>query len=107
MKPIHEITVAVRGKVGNQVYQRVGKGRGNLDAPGRHGLQLRRHVIPTNYRTEAQQQNRRRLAAATAAWQALTMDEWNTWNNRSKKSKRSGFNLFVKQFCRVHPVSEF
>lgn len=107
MKPIHEITVAVRGKVGNQVYQRVGKGRGNLDTPGRHGLQLRRHVIPTNYQTEKQQQNRRRLAAATAAWQALTMDEWNTWNTRSKKSKRSGFNLFVKQFCRVHPVSEF
>ncbi|MDS4026114.1 MAG: hypothetical protein RKO25_03850 [Candidatus Contendobacter sp.] len=107
MKPVHQIATAVRGTIGTQVYQRVGKGRGNIATPGRHDLQLRRYVIPTDYKTEAQQRHRRRLAAATAAWQALTPDEWNTWNKKAQKMRRSGFNLFVQKFCRAHPISEF
>ncbi len=107
MKPLHELTISVRGKAGDMVYQRVGKGRGNLDDTGRYGVQLRRHVIPTDYRTEAQQQNRRRMAAAVAAWQGLTPDEWHAWNQKAKHQRRTGFNLFIRQFCRVHPVTEF
>lgn len=107
MKPLHRITTSVRGKHGDKVYQRVGKGRGNIDTNGRHDLQLRRHVIPTNYRTEPQQQNRRRIAAATMAWKALPEAEREHWRTRAKGKRRTGFNLFINDFCKKHPVGEF
>ncbi len=105
MKPVHQISTAVRGTIGTMVYQRVGKGRGNIHTPGHHDLQLRRRVIPTDYKTDAQQRHRQRLAAATAAWQILSIEEQNGWNKKARKTRRSGFNLFVRQFCRSHPIS--
>ena len=107
MKPPHELIASIRGALGDHVYQRVGKGRGNIATPGRHDMQLRRRVIPTNYRTEPQQQNRRRMAAATAAWANATEEERRFWRKRAKNKRCTGFNLFVKDFCRRHPVEEF
>lgn len=107
-KPPHEISLIVTGtaEVDGQrkVYQRTGKGYGNLNRPGRHDLQLRRHVVPTDYRTEAQVRCRARLAAATAAWQALSEPERESWRTLARKRRMTGFNLFVRDFCRARPI---
>ncbi|KAB2924157.1 MAG: hypothetical protein F9K25_17895 [Candidatus Contendobacter sp.] len=107
MKPLHQLSLSIRGKTGAFVYQRVGKGRGNIPTQGHHDLQLRRHVIPTNYRTEPQQQSRRRIGAATAAWRGLQEHERDHWRDRARPQRRTGFNLFVRDFCRRHPVEAF
>lgn len=104
MKPIHELAIIVTGKNGTHVYQRVGKGRGNISRPGRHDLQLRQHVIPTDYKTAPQIACRQRLAAATLAWQELQPENKEEWRKKAKHRKATGFNLFVKDYCRTHPL---
>lgn len=104
MRQPHELSVMITGKSGNLVYQRVGKGRGNIDRPGHRDLQMRRHVIPTDYKTEQQRACRARIAAATLAWQQLTEDEKATWRKKARHRKRSGFNLFVRAYCKTNPV---
>jgi len=107
----HELSLKITGAAEvdgtRRVYQRVGKGYGNLNTPGRHDLQLRRHVVPTDYRTAPQLRCRTRLAAATAAWQVLEEPERDHWRTLAGKRRMTGFNLFVRDFCRNHPVEEF
>ena len=104
MKPLHEISVTVTGKTGDKVYQHVGKGRGNIDRPGHRDLQMRRHVIPTDYKTEQQRACRARIAAATLAWQQIPNDEKAEWRRKARHRKATGFNLFVRDYCRSHPL---
>lgn len=104
MKPLHELAISVTGKSENAVYQRVGKGRGNITTPGRHDLQRRQHVIPTDYKTEQQRACRARIAAATLAWQQLPNNEKADWRRKARHRKATGFNLFVRDYCRSHPL---
>lgn len=107
----HEISLIVTGAADvdgvRRVYQRTAKGYGNLQRPGRWDMQLRKHVIPTDYRTAPQLQCRARLAAATAAWKALAEPERDGWRTLARKRRMTGFNLFVRDFCRNHPLQEF
>jgi hypothetical protein len=103
----HDLSIGVSGKVGQVVYQRVKKGRGNIPTSGPQDLQLRAHVPQTDARTPAQLQVRARLAAATAAYQVLPADQRAALQKQTQGKHQTGFNLFVQQFCRNHELSEY
>lgn len=107
MTELHRLALRIAGKADEDgqtvVYQKVAKGYGSLDIPGRDNLQRRAHVIPTDYRTAAQLAQRARLSNATLAWQALDEPTRATWRAQAKGQRRSGFNLFVRDWLRTHP----
>lgn len=103
----HNLTIGVVGKIGDIVYQRVKKGRGNIPTGGPKDLQLRAHVPQTDARTPAQLRVRARLAAATVAYQALSDEQRSEFSRRAQRGRRTGFNLFVKDFCQSHELSEY
>lgn len=115
---LNKINVAVRGKIGNGtdpltnepvvlVYQRVRKGLGNIPTHGNYDLQLRRQPKIIDKKSPAQLQGRARIAAATAAWHQLSEAERQDYRKRAKSMHMTGFNLYIKEFCKQHPVSEF
>ena len=53
--------------------------------------------VSKNPRTESQQANRHKFRDAIAAWHSLTENEKMFYNNKSKGTKRSGFNLYIKE----------
>lgn len=103
----HDLSIGVTGKIGDLVYQRVKKGRGNIPTSGPKDIQLRAHVPQTDARTPAQLQVRARLAAATAAYQALSAEQREMWKRQGKGARQTGYNLFVRDFCAVHQISEY
>ena len=116
--PVHKVTLAVTGKVHQgydpltgkpfkMVYQRVRKGLGNIEQRGRMDLQIRVQPAIRDKQSPAQLQSRARLAAATQAWQTLDEAAQAAWRKRAATIKMTGFNLFVKNYCKEHPLSEF
>ena len=74
---------------------------------GRMGVQLRVQATITDKKSTRQLQCRARLAAATAAWQALTPAQKDAYRLLAKASHMTGFNCFVSQFSRQHPLSAY
>lgn len=103
----HELALGVSGKIGEKVYQRVRKGKGNIRTRGHYDLQLRAKGTWTDRRSPAQIANRRRLAAATQAYQALDDAQKAALKLQAKKLRLTGYNLFVRQFCATHPISDY
>jgi len=103
----HDISLAVRGRIGDLVYQRVRKGKGNIETRGHYDLQLRTRGGWTDARKPAQLQGRARIAAATAEYQKLTAEQRAQWKTRANRTTRTGYNLFVADFCAAHPLTEF
>jgi hypothetical protein len=86
------------------VYQRTARGLGNVpNVPGRI-LQRRAYVIPADPRTPMQRLVRARLAAATAAWQALAEPARAEWRSRALTRGPTGYMLFVRDYCQTHPI---
>jgi len=54
--------------------------------------------IPANPQTETQQANRNKFIAALTAWHALTDEQKEVYNRRSKGKSLTGYNLYVKQY---------
>lgn len=106
-KKAHEVSFAVAGKIGDLVYQRVRKGKGNIQTRGKYDLQLRTSGGWTDARTPAQLQGRARMAAATAEYQKLTAEQRAQWKAKASRTTRTGYNLFVADFCAAHPLTEF
>ena len=117
-RQLHKLAIAVSGKIGaganpatgeaeTLVYQRVRKGLGNIETPGKFDLQLRRQGAIIDKQSPAQLQGRARIAAATAAWQALTPTERGAWKAQAERLTITGYNLFVRDFCQRHPLSEY
>lgn len=106
-KYAHDISLDVRGKVGQHVYQRAKKGRGNIPTHGPYDLQLRAHVPQTDARTPAQLRVRARIAAATRAYKMLSATEREALRKQTKNQRQTAFNLFVHEFCASHPLSEY
>ena len=75
------------GKVGDAVFCR----RGN-------GAYVRARVVPTNPRTPAQVEQRRRFEEAVAAWKALDEKEKDRYRKMGEYSGRTGYNLFVGEY---------
>lgn len=103
-KHAHKLSIGITGKVGELVYQRVKKGRGNIPMAGPRDLQLRAHAPQTDARTPEQLRVRARLAAATAAYQALTPEQRAEYLKLAQGSKQTGYNRFVAEYCRAHPL---
>ena len=95
------------GEKAPYVLQRVQKGVGNIQTRMKHDLQLRQRVIPFDPQTPQQLAGRARIASATATYQGLTQQDRDVYAHRSRYRSYTGFNLFVRQYCQEHPVSEF
>ncbi len=81
-----EMITEVRGRMGGQVYY-MRNGR----------ICARKHVIPANPRTRAQQGGRTRFATAVRRWRALDDRARETWNRRARQMNMSGYNLFISR----------
>lgn len=89
------------------VYQRVGKGFGNIPMRKPYDLQMRRHVIGLNPQTVPQQAQRNRLTVAVVAWQALTLEEKDVYNKRGVRGYQlSGYNLFLREHIKKSIVED-
>lgn len=103
----HQLTLAVRGRVGDLVYQRVAKGKGNIETDGHYDLQLRQERPRVDAGSPQQLKTRARIATGTNAYQALTAAERQTWRSRAAKTRLTGYNLFMRDYCAAHPLEEF
>ena len=56
------------------------------------------HYRPTNPQTVPQQANRQIFADGIIAWQGLTDSAKSVYNNRAKKRRMSGYNLFLREY---------
>jgi len=117
-KPPHTLCFGITGKVMLKptpdakeaqpyVYQRTRPGRGHFKAPDGKEYALRKHTVRTDNPSPEQLQGRARIAAANVAWKALDQTAKTTCGLRARKLHMSGYNLFVSEFCREHPLSEF
>lgn len=89
------------------VFQRVGKGFGNIPMRKKYDLQLRRHVVGLNPQTVPQQAQRNRMTVAVAAWQALSQSEKGHYNARASKGYQlSGYNLFLREHIKKSIVED-
>lgn len=104
--PLGTVNIHLPGDTGptRKVFQRVGRGLGNLGRTvnGRD-LQMRAHVIPADPKTAAQLHRRAVFADAVSAWRALTDAERAALNQRAKRYHLSGWNLFISTYLREHP----
>ena len=57
---------------------------------------------PTNPQTEIQQSNRQKIADAVLAWQDLTDEQKEVYNENASGMKLTGYNLFVKNYLLSH-----
>lgn len=93
-------SISVLGAIGNRVIQRVRPGLGNISNGGKWDLQDRARVSPSTPPTPAQLAQRARMAAAVAAWHALTIEQKKTYNERASSRAVAGFNLFLSEYMR-------
>lgn len=82
----NEMIIEVRGRMGGQVYY-MRNGR----------ICARKHVIPANPQTRAQQGGRTRFASAVRRWRSLDHRGRETWNRRARQMNMSGYNLFISR----------
>lgn len=61
-----------------------------------------RNYRPTNPQTPLQQAHRAKMAAAVAAWTALTDVEKSSYNERGKRANKVGRNLFISEYIKSH-----
>ena len=103
------VALDIRGKIGQTVFGGI---RTITTSDGKRTTQYlirRRHVVPTDPRTDAQLECRARLAAAIAAWHPLTNQEkarYNSLGNR-RHPMLEGINIHVKEFIANHPRTDF
>ena len=57
---------------------------------------------PTNPQTETQQAHRQKLTDGVAAWQALTNNQKEIYNERARYKPYSGYNLFLREYLLSH-----
>ena len=100
------VSFKITGKVGDVIYQRVRKGKGNIETEGKYDLQIRSIGQPIDPRTPAQVKTRERITAATAAYKALTQQERDAWKASATRNKLTGYNLFIRHYCAAHPITE-
>ena len=56
------------------------------------------HYKPTNPQTVPQQANRAKFAAGVLAWQGLTTEQKNVYNEIAKKKRNSGYALYLREY---------
>jgi len=69
---------------------------------GRAITALVSYMIPKNPRTEAQQANREKYADGVLAWQNLTTEQKQVYNDAMRGKKMSGYNFFLREYLKSH-----
>lgn len=107
--PPGPIGFEVGGKIGQTVYQRAGSPGPDGKFSKKKKLQCRRHVIPRDPRTHEQLLARARFQAAVKEACELSESERQIYRERVKRGnlKLNWDNLFIREFCRKHPLHEF
>jgi len=108
--PIGGIHVVINRETGQSVrvvYQRTSRGFGNIRRLGKRDLQMRTEPPREDAKSEAQMMLRRRMTAAIRAYQALDELQRAAYKTRARRNNRTGYNLFIAEFCAAHPVEEF
>jgi hypothetical protein len=92
--PMKVVSNFQSGRLGDVVY-----------VNGRYGLHARRHVIPRNPRTPAQQRIRSNFGAVSSRWRGLTPEQRAAWSlaaagtcarsSNGRKVPLSGYSFFV------------
>ena len=57
---------------------------------------------PTNPQTESQQAHRQKMTNAVAAWQGLTDEQKEIYNEIARYKPYSGYNLYLKEYILSH-----
>ena len=73
-----------------------------LSVLGKQVVQKREFYIPSNPQSGPQQSNRQKITDGVAAWQALTDEQKDVYNERAKYKKLSGYNLFLREYLLSH-----
>jgi hypothetical protein len=104
--PALEIRGTVSTPTGKVVYQKVGRGFGNIANGRRYNWQQRRHVIPIDPKTTAQLAQRAKLRAANAAWHLLTPSEKSAFVTQAKQRGITTYNAYLSwHMQQVAPVT--
>jgi hypothetical protein len=103
------VSLDIRGKIGQTVYQRTLPWISHYEHGTEKMLQRRRHVIPPDPRTHLQLLNRSRFAAAVQGWKILTTEQRAEYNRRgaAKDPAIEGLNVWIREFISQHALSEF
>lgn len=79
-------------------FQRTAPGKGNISNRGVFDLQMRRHVIPIDHKTQPQLAKRFAMKSAVSAWHTATQKERNAHKNNANKRKITIFNAFISAY---------
>ncbi len=80
---------------------------GGLVYVHRYGKQyVRIYARPSNPNTPAQRRGRNAFGEAVRAWQALTAEEKESWNDRARRKRRSGYNMFISEWMKADEGAE-
>jgi len=103
------VVLDMRGKIGQTVFQATLPLIGDhLQSPTKK-LQRRRMVVPADPKTDAQLMLRARFGRAVQLWHGLTDEQRADYNARAggRRPWLEGLNLWIREFARAHPPSEF
>jgi len=112
----HGVAVQTRGKIGApSAYGTAGYGCfeygagadifGIYQVRSRFGKQVvvkQEYYNPTNPQSVPQQANRQKLTDAVAAWQGLTNNQKEIYNERARYKPFSGYNLYIREYILSH-----
>lgn len=104
---IHYVIDQDTGQSIRVVYQRTSRGFGNIRRLGNRDLQMRTEPPREDAKSEAQILLRRRMTAAVHAYQELDDIQRAAYKARARRKNRTGYNLFIAEFCAAHPAEEF
>lgn len=82
---------------GNAVYQRRRTSHGTI-------VIKEVYSTPANPRSDTQQQNRLKFSDAIDAWQALSDEEKETWDQMVYPRQMSGYNRFIRNYMVNQPA---
>jgi|GEM_PF-1307656 len=87
---LNPIVRSFKGRVGNLVVYKV-----------KDKTYVRSYVVPRNPDTEEQRENRALFADAVMAWQALSKEDKEYYNNLAiRRGKGRGYNLFLSMYMK-------
>lgn len=112
----HGVAKQIRGKIGaSSAYGTAGYGLfeygagadvfGIYQVRSRFGKQVvvkEKYYNPTNPQSIAQQTNRQKYADSIVAWQGLTSNQKEIYNERARYNPYSGYNLFQREYLLSH-----
>lgn len=98
---ITECTLTTTPSCEKVVYQKTAPGFGNLPGDGSYNYQRRKHVVPINPNTAAQQMRRSRFALAVQAWQTMSPADKTAWRDAGRNRGLPAYQTFLSAFLKA------